>query len=564
MFDGLRLNYYRKLSKKLKKEIEILKNSYEVVDSHIDLTKNLSEYNDTEKSIIKTFGSFCKENGFSETERVGTLTYGEIKKKIQDRVAFLEKQNDSIEKFISSRDELEELKEGTLSEDKARAIIAEARGKGFVSGTEESKKYIQKRKKEEIQKEKDDKKKSISDAKTEIRKNKKENGFGKVVNSITGPVGNWFYNNIYVPVQNVNVDLRNHKILNLGIKGVLLAGYVFGCASLSLTGFPLVASIVGGAIAGYNTIANTFFRKVPEKAKRREKAPSLKESWFRFRKSRGNGKLSVQDTLYKNIDLSKAGTRGSAERESEDEIPEEREREHEAAREMPEVPVDEHVEEREVPEEIVETPEVEERDEEAHEIPRIEEAAEEMPEVPEYEESKTDEVNRLLDFLNRGKTVSKYNHADKNRLVLVRDTIKMLNVFSKTEDKDLINTKVVKRWNLNEYEEIDRIKIADECIKRFCCILDDFDKGKITKSKNANPDKRMAQAFYDLLIARKYFAEKGTEFNEIYEKIDNIIQNEISIEFVNRINQYLSFNLRVFYGDDKKIEDKLDETRQKS
>ena len=402
------LKYYKDLSVQLEKEIEIYESSYVNFETAVDLTKRGSELTDEQRRIGNEFAIFCKDEGFSKDGRIRVSTYPDIKKNIVERVEFLKQQKEINDKMLALYEELDNLKNNNqISEEALKELKARAE-KRYDVGTEAYNQELERIKKAYINKKVEKVNDAINESKEVVKNNKKEHGLAKVVSSVFGPVGNKVYN-AYVTAHNWNIDLRKKKVLNLVVKLGASLGFL-GLVSLAgLTGFPLVAGIGIGLTAMYKTVANTL-RKVPDKLEKKENISSLKETWFRYRKSRGNGKISTDKKLYQGVDFSKYNQEVRTETPAE-EINEPTKVENKTEEVKEPVKAETKNEEVKEPtkvenkvEEVKEPVKVETKTEEVKEPAKVETKAEEVKE-PAKAETKTEEVKEPVKVENKTEKV---------------------------------------------------------------------------------------------------------------------------------------------------------------
>ncbi len=301
-----KLKYYKELSEKLKKEVELYESSYQDFEKAIDVDSEWINFTDEQKQIGYKFYQFCNDEKIYNNT-INRARYPKVKEIIVERVKFLKEQKDINDKMVSLYEELDRLNKKGEIDDTIVVQLKKRAEEKYDKGTNKYNKYLEKLKNEYINNRVETVNNSIESANKEIDKNKKENGFGKVVTSAFGPIGNKVYN-LYAKVHNFNVDLRKKRILNFVVKSVMVVVGTGIVASLGLTGIPQVVAGLLCLYSAYKTIRNTF-KKVPDKLSLKDKVTNYKESWFRFKRSRGLGKVKNNNKLYNGIDFSKYETK---------------------------------------------------------------------------------------------------------------------------------------------------------------------------------------------------------------------------------------------------------------
>lgn len=301
------------ISLDLEERIKIFTDAYQNFELAIDLENdNEKNLNGEKAQIAEEFYYFCSDNGFLyKNERFNAKNYPNIRKRIEDRIEFLKEKKRINDDLLASYVELENLvKKGEIGEKAISELEAEAE-KHYAKGTDEYNRVFNELKKEHIKEQREIVKSNIKEKKDTEKNFKKQNGIRNVIVNAFGPLGKSFYNNIYVPVQNANLNLRKHPVLNVLVKlAAIGAIYVVGTSILG----PLhLVSNVRFAVNGCLllslglTVKHTsdYLRKktLPKKATRIRENYNFKECLERF-KTRFN-KKNKQKPLYEGIDFTK-------------------------------------------------------------------------------------------------------------------------------------------------------------------------------------------------------------------------------------------------------------------
>lgn len=301
------------ISLDLEERIKIFTDAYQNFELAIDL-ENDNEKNLTgEKAqIAEEFYYFCSDNAFLyNKERFNAKNYPNIRKRIENRVEFFKEKKRINDDLLASYVELENLvKKGEIGEKAISELEAEAE-KHYAKGTDEYNRVFNELKKEHIKEQREIVKSNIKEKKETEKKFEKQNGIRNVIVNAFGPAGKSFYNNIYVPVQNANLNLRKHPVLNVLAKLAAIAAIT--AASMGILGPLHLVSTVRYAVVGCALFSTyligkhtyDYLRKqpLPKKATRIRENYSFKECLERF-KTRFN-KKNKQKPLYEGIDFTK-------------------------------------------------------------------------------------------------------------------------------------------------------------------------------------------------------------------------------------------------------------------
>ena len=524
------LKYYSDLSKQLGQEIEILESSYQDFEKVIDVNNfKIRDLTEEQRIILREFGTFSKEEGFSKDGRIRVETYNDVKSSIVERVEFLKKQKEINDKMLSLQNNLNELKKENKLSDADVEGLKKSVAKRYDEGTEKYVEELEKAKKKLVAKRIEETKESITKANEELKKNKKENGLGKVVSSVFGPFGNKIYN-AYAKV--FNWDLKNYKknkFGNIALKAGLGVGSLFLLNAIApAIGTTLAAVIALGALG---VTAYSIYKVAKKDAQflplKNDKKISLREAWKRFRKSRGKGELSVEKKLYNGIDFSKyekknSGADGTTELKAEDKN--DKSSEFDKNNGKPELPeVEKKGENPELPEE--------DKKNENTELPEVEKKNEntELPEVEKKNESE-----------------KKYNNPEINP------------TFRKT-----LNLKK----DLDERcgDRFSNVEDAKKAINNFLSIVDDYKNGKMFNNLENDDVARITHCLFSFVNAYVYFNIKnksdeiininGNEL-KVGEVCKKIMQSGIPKDMLGIVNDYLSMH--------KRIENKINQDNEKN
>lgn len=525
------LDYYKELSKQLEEEIEIYESSYEDFEKAIDLEKvDFSSITDEQKKIIIEFESFVKKEGFSKDGKVRLATYPKIKKAIIDRVKFLKEQKENNDKLLKAFEELDRLgRNGTLTNEEQEHIKNEAKKKEHM-GTKEHADELKKQREIYVKNKIEVAKEAIKDAKQKAVELKKENSFGKVVKSAFGPVGDKVYN-LYAKAQNINVKLRKRRWINGIGKSVASVAIALGTVT-AFAGFPAFVGFTAGVTCLVRTIRNSF-KKVPEKLPQRPKKTTLKEAWLRFRKSRkGNKKMTTQQKLYQGVDFSRyaASTLGSSEPSLNPTGPALSPTGPEMNLDNP-TPVEPTRDETTVEPARVETPVEPTRVETPVEPTKVE-----TPVEPTRVETPVEPTRTETPVVN-----SKYNLDDKNRLVLLKNVLKMQKEIS--SGSKFINSFGARCQSLDDVRK---------ALVKFDNMIDKYENGELVGSDKAETANYITRTLFSLIKARDFALKNGDNNKNaisLYEMCGDKLFNEMPEDLLKVVNENLRY--RQVFGNGK-------------
>lgn len=307
MFENL--EYYKKLSEKLEKEIELYESSYQDFEKVFDFSVKPDKLTLDQKKVLNGFINFYQGEGIYH-KGLTKLRYQKIRETIIARINFLKEQKTIVDKTVRLYEELDNLnKEDGLDASVVEGLKTKASDK-YDPKTKKYNNYLNKLMEEYRSNRIESVNKELESTKKERSNIKKENGLIKVVSSVFGPFGNNVYNT-WAKVHNFNTrNIRKYKPLNLLVKGSMVLLYASIVANLSLAGALSPFFVVVGygsalAFAGITIKHSLPFVKYPEEVSLKNGVGSLKENWYKFLKSRGLGSSNIEDKIYKDVNFAK-------------------------------------------------------------------------------------------------------------------------------------------------------------------------------------------------------------------------------------------------------------------